>query len=195
MPIDVVDRVALNCGAIRVEAIDRDGVARELSHEPLLAQVCLTPAAQVIALGAADEAALRVPERGLAVEAGLARDVGAGALEAVALLPGARHDEGVDRVARPRVHQRTVAHRAPRETEQRRAAQQAHGFAQCGASAAVRTSGGRQLVQLRPAAAGASESLEKPTRILRTNLVRLQRSKFKYPRYLPCHLAPGYLGT
>ena len=48
-----------------------------LTDKAFLADVGLAPAAHVVALGAADEAALRVPERGLAVVAPGTRDIGA----------------------------------------------------------------------------------------------------------------------
>ena len=115
VPIYIVHRVAFDCGSIGVEAVNCNGVTRQLADEPPLTEVCLAPAAHMVTLGAADEAALAVPEGGLAIAAGAAEDVGALALEPKAFLVGKRDHEGIDRVARSRVHNRTVARGASRE--------------------------------------------------------------------------------
>eukprot|EP00966_Prymnesium_polylepis_P015630 361234-Prymnesium_polylepis.2 len=56
-----------------------------------LAQVDLAATAEVVTLRAADEAALRIPERGLAVVARTARDIGAVAITRPAVAQGSEH--------------------------------------------------------------------------------------------------------
>ena len=112
-----VHRVTLDGCAIGVKAVDCNGVAWQLTHKPLLAEVCLASTAHMIALGAANEAALTVPESGLSIAARAAwvRNVDTGSFETKPFLLCGGHHKGIDRITRSRVHHCAVTRRARRE--------------------------------------------------------------------------------
>jgi hypothetical protein len=103
--VDVQRPIALDI------AVDGDGVVRQHPHEPLAAQVSLAPPALMVALRAADKAALRIPVGGLPVVAGRAGHVRA---PRPVVAPSRRREVAdifvvINRIAGARCHHRAVA--------------------------------------------------------------------------------------